>query len=131
MHLDRSTDHLLLRDGIGADMADDRLAHQACVDQFAHSHIRARGIVRDERQTLLALTNQFIDKILRRPDTNEATDHENGPIRYPSNGFFSGIHLIHSSRPSIWARGLRSLVATRSQTVWMHDWPAHNWMGAF
>ncbi|MNI26006.1 hypothetical protein D3C73_796880 [compost metagenome] len=76
-------------------MADDGLLHQPGVDQLANAHIRARCIVGDERQILLSLTHQFIDKILRRPDADKSADHQDGSIWYPSHGFLGGIHLVH------------------------------------
>ena len=73
-------DHLRLGLGVQADVADDRLLHQAGADQLADAHAGHRGVVGDHGEIALALAHQFVDHVLRGAHGHEAADHQAGAV---------------------------------------------------
>jgi hypothetical protein len=65
-------DHLLLGFRIQADVADDRLLHEAGTHQLADAHSRHRRVVGDHGEIALALAHQLVDHGLGSADGHEA-----------------------------------------------------------
>jgi hypothetical protein len=75
-HFKLPSQHLPLRFGIEADVADNGLAHQLGVDQLANSLSRNGRIIRDHGQVALFLAYDLIDEAFGRAHGHEAADHQ-------------------------------------------------------
>ena len=120
--LDRAVDHLRLRLGIGADMADDRAADAARRDQLADAMARPRRIIADHGQIPASGGDDGAEKPLRRTDRHEAAEHHTGSVGDEGDRFFDRRRAFHIDRLLARASAARgcgggSCFASRSASI--------------
>ena len=83
-HLSSPSSILRCIDGVRPDVRDDHAGDAAGIDQLADAEAGPRGVVGDHRQVARAPGDQRIHQPLRRPDAEEAADHDAGAVRHQS-----------------------------------------------